>query len=749
MDEKLVKLSLLSIAFEAAANPVFISDTEGIIIWANEALCKASGYQIDELIGQKANVFKSEKHDADFFNNLWKTILSGQVWHGEIIIHNKDGTYRTNTMTISPVCETDGQITHFIAIQQGIGIHAEDKTETRTYAEQLQDKKRQEETIAQLTAEFNTTDSIKEVLDTLRRAIHKLGYDYLSTWKRYESRLYWDLDSIDLPSWLINEIPKVAVRFVKEHSYDIWVSLDNENIYSSCFLNQVPQTTKENRAILECLNIGKIAYKDLPNWVKQAGDKMMKRLAIQQHDAFPLGEYGIIFLSNPNNTTNDEHRTWINLILQQAHVAIARAQAIESLKESEKRYRALFERTNDTVLIISLDMTILAVNQQAADMLGYSVEELIGMPLIEIVAPEEWDDTLAKETKLRLGEIPPVYTRTFIRKDGKRVTAEVSVAMAYDTQGNPSHFQSIARDITERHITQDQLHLQAAALEAAANGILITDRQGTILWVNPAVSHLSGYSKSEIIGRNPNMFKSGENSQSVYRELWQAILNGEVWQGQLVNKRKDGSTYHEELTITPVYDSKGEITRFIAIKQDVSERVQVQKMLQHLATHDPLTDLPNRSLFFNRLEHAVRLAKRIKSKLAVMFIDLDDFKQVNDTYGHEIGDQLLQAIAQRLKRSVRESDTVARIGGDEFTILLEFLDDQSGAIKVSRNLLDTAFTPYMIRGHHIEISPSIGVSLYPDDSKNTIELVKFADQAMYAAKQGGKKNVRLYSGNQK
>jgi diguanylate cyclase (GGDEF)-like protein/PAS domain S-box-containing protein len=316
--------------------------------------------------------------------------------------------------------------------------------------------------------------------------------------------------------------------------------------------------------------------------------------------------------------------------------------------------------------------------------------------------------------------------------------------MVYDSHGQPSHFQSIARDITERVKTQEQLSLQATALEAAANGILITDAQGVILWHNPAVTGLTGYQAEEVIGETPRIFKSGVQSEAFYKELWDTILSGRVWHGELSNRRKDGDLYTAEMTITPVRNAQGEIVRFIGIMQDISERIRSRQMLEELATQDPLTRLPNRALFSDRLDHALTHAKRTGCKAAVLFVDLDDFKSVNDSFGHELGDLLLQSVAQRLLDCVRESDTAARLGGDEFTILLENLVDQAGAVLVARNVLAALSAPFSLKGRSVSISSSIGISIYPDDSQDAEVLLKFADQAMYIVKQAGKQGYHLF-----
>jgi diguanylate cyclase (GGDEF)-like protein/PAS domain S-box-containing protein len=325
----------------------------------------------------------------------------------------------------------------------------------------------------------------------------------------------------------------------------------------------------------------------------------------------------------------------------------------------------------------------------------------------------------------------------------EHLKAEIGVReeLEQDLRQSLKKYQAIAQ---EAELTQEQLQVQITALQAAANGIVITDKTGTIQWVNPAFTQLTGYTEVEVVGQKTSVLKSGEHAPDFYKELWETVLAGNVWQGTMVNRRKDGTFYIEEQTITPVRSKEGEISRFIAIKQDVSDRVRAQEKMEYLATHDPLTKLPNYTLFYDRLDHAIQKANRIDAVIGVLFLDLDGFKIVNDTFGHASGDALLKEIAGRLQATIRESDTVARVGGDEFTLILEELDKPEDAGKVANKLLGVLTDPYPIQGHEICIGASVGVSVYPRDAVDAATLVNNADKAMYKAKQAGKNQVAFY-----
>ncbi|MES2534819.1 MAG: sensor domain-containing diguanylate cyclase [Pseudomonadota bacterium] len=287
--------------------------------------------------------------------------------------------------------------------------------------------------------------------------------------------------------------------------------------------------------------------------------------------------------------------------------------------------------------------------------------------------------------------------------------------------------------------------LLAQALTATANAIFITDQAGRIVWTNNAFSRLSGYSREDAIGCTPAILQSGQQSQTFYRHLWQTIHAGKVWQGEVVDQRKDGSPYTVDEVITPLFDKQGRITHFIAIQHDITRQKQESDHDRYLASHDVLTGLPNRAHFLDVQQQAIWHARRTQHMLATLFLDLDKFKPINDTLGHHIGDQLLAAVAERLRAAVRQADVVARIGGDEFAILLTSLPSTDIATTLARKLLDTLSRPFVLRGQKIEISASIGIALYPADGDDPQALLMHADKAMYQAKCAGGNRYQLYS----
>jgi diguanylate cyclase (GGDEF)-like protein/PAS domain S-box-containing protein len=302
----------------------------------------------------------------------------------------------------------------------------------------------------------------------------------------------------------------------------------------------------------------------------------------------------------------------------------------------------------------------------------------------------------------------------------------------------------LAESIVRGKQTEDALRTLSVAVEQSPVSVVITDNRCIISYVNPRFTLDTGYSSEEAIGRNPAILKSNLTEERVYSDLWDTLGKGMSWSGEFVNRRKDGELFHEEAHIAPVFDDIGVVTHYVAVKLDITERKRAEERITHLAQHDALTDLPNRPLFSDRLEQAVALAQRDGTSMALMFLDLDGFKPVNDTFGHTVGDLLLQEAAHRMRECVRASDTVGRTGGDEFVVLLHRIEDETDALTVAEKIRQALCRPFELAGQRLEISCSIGIAIYPEHGTDEKELSQAADSAMYCAKQEGRNRVRLF-----
>ena len=315
----------------------------------------------------------------------------------------------------------------------------------------------------------------------------------------------------------------------------------------------------------------------------------------------------------------------------------------------------------------------------------------------------------------------------------------ISVAVA---DGRAVETRAVARDLSER--AEHALQLAARVFESSGEAIVITDPDNLILSVNRAFSKLTGYSQEEVIGRDPRLLKSDRHEPTFYQELWKSLLAAGHWQGEIWNRRKNGEVYPEWLSITVVRDTQGQVLNYIAIFSDISEIKAAMQQIEFLAHYDPLTRLANRRLLEQRVEQLIALAARNKKQLALLFIDLDRFKVVNDSLGHAAGDVILETVAQRLRATMREVDCLARLGGDEFVCVLHDVIEPPDVHIAARRLMAALDEPIPVAGHTLTVTSSIGISLYPGDGVDYETLLKHADAAMYSAKKAGRDRFAFF-----
>ena len=330
-------------------------------------------------------------------------------------------------------------------------------------------------------------------------------------------------------------------------------------------------------------------------------------------------------------------------------------------------------------------------------------------------------------------------TRKWIRTTGQAELIDGRIARVF---GN-------IMDVSKRKQAEELMRLSSTVFNTVDEAILVCDVDNRIITVNPAFTRVTGYLPEEVIGNNPRMLGSGKHGAEFYQELWQQLAMTGSWSGELWNRRKNGELYIEWVSIKQVRDPNGKLTHYVAAFSDITARKAGEESIRHQAQYDALTDLPNRVLLFDRLQRALAQAKRDKTHLALMYIDLDKFKPINDNLGHAIGDQILQGVAGRMLGCVREADTVARIGGDEFVVLLPIVDSDADAMKVAEKIRNALNQPFEVSGRSLSISSSTGVALYPEHGSTEDELTGNADVAMYFAKESGRDNVKLFQAGMK
>ncbi|MBF0588406.1 MAG: EAL domain-containing protein [Magnetococcales bacterium] len=452
---------------------------------------------------------------------------------------------------------------------------------------------------------------------------------------------------------------------------------------------------------------------------------------------------------------------------------------MKHFKDSSALFDAIMQSAVDGMVIIDQRGVVLAFNRSAEKLFGYKAEEVTGQN-VSMLMPSPFREGhdgyleryIATGRRIIVGTIREVTGR---RKDGFQFPLELSVS-EFRSEGC-IFFSGILHDITERkdderalqeartqleervrkrteqleHVNERlqqrleeesrmaaELRLASKVFENAGEAILITDENARVISVNDAYVRITGFDRDQIIGRNPRIAKSGRHDKSFYKAMWDGLRESGKWSGEIWDRRDNGEIYPKWLTITVVRNEADEVSNYVGIFTDISEAKQVEERLQQLAYYDSLTNLPNRKLFSERLEHDLETALRHKKRLALMFIDLDRFKYVNDTFGHAVGDELLVEVSKRLRGCVRKADTVARLGGDEFTVILTDVGREEHAAQVAGNIITQLQKPIHVAGEELLIGASIGISLHPQDGENAETLVKHADIAMYQAKKGGR-----------
>lgn len=411
-------------------------------------------------------------------------------------------------------------------------------------------------------------------------------------------------------------------------------------------------------------------------------------------------------------------------------------QAAEELRDKDELYRTAFFTSPDAVNITRRsDGMYLDVNEGFERLTGWHRDEVIGKTSLEISVWHSPEDRKRLVERLQHDGFCENLEATFARKDGSTLTGLMS-AKGVEIKGEPCIL-SITRDISHLRQTESSLLKLSLAVEQSPNTIVITDLDARIEYANQAFTTVTGYTLDEVRGKNPNILQSGKTPKETYDDMWAHLTAGKAWHGELTNKRKDGSIYIEAATLSPVRQADGRITHYLAVKENITDRKMDEARIEQLANFDHLTGLPNRRMLNERLNYAISLAQRNDEKLAVMFIDLDNFQNINDSLGHNIGDSYLIEIANRLKESVRDEDTVSRLGGDEFILVFPGNDADAAAL-VAEKLLTAIARPCDIDQHELLNTASIGIAIYPDDGNSLDELVKNADTAMNRLKQSSR-----------
>jgi len=429
--------------------------------------------------------------------------------------------------------------------------------------------------------------------------------------------------------------------------------------------------------------------------------------------------------------------------------SLARQRAQAELAESEERWEFALEGAGDGVWDRNLQTGEVVFSRRYKEMYGFAEHDLQDRREAwdARVHPDDLPRVVAEREAYFHGSTPTyVSERRMLCKDGSwKWILSRGMVVSRDAQGKPLRMIGTHTDITERHQHEQALQLSSTVLHTMDEAVTVTDATNTIISVNPAFTVITGYSPQDVIGQTPSLLASGTHDDAFYQAMWNSINTQGGWHGEIRNRRKSGQLYVEWLSIKCVRNTRGALTHYVAVFSDISERKASEERMHHLAHYDVLTDLPNRALLADRLAQAVAVAAREQQKLALMFIDLDKFKPVNDELGHLVGDQLLKAVAERLKQCLlRESDTVARIGGDEFVVMLLDVASAQDVMVVANKIRNALQKPFILGNHTVAISSSIGIALFPEHGTSDTVLLQNADSAMYVAKESGRNRVHVF-----
>lgn len=440
--------------------------------------------------------------------------------------------------------------------------------------------------------------------------------------------------------------------------------------------------------------------------------------------------------------------SFISYLIEALHrIQKALKQAESVSKASTKREQFIRSIIDDMPNMIGYwgrDLRCRFANNAYREWFGKPPEEIIGITFRELAGEHLFSLNEPHIRRALAGE-PQRFERTLNKASGNVGHIIGHYIPDFDADGTVKGFSILASEVTVLKETEAKLKLAACVFENTLDGILITDANGIILSVNPAFTEITGYAAEEAVGQTPRILQSNRHDQAFYASMWQDIKTKGRWSGEIWNRRKDGDLYLERMTISMVRDVDGEPVRYVSVFSDITALWRKDEHIKHLAFHDALTDLPNRTLLMDRINQKLINSNREQCNLALLFLDLDGFKLVNDQFGHSVGDDLLKEVAKRLLALVRKSDTVARVGGDEFIFILNNPKGKDEITDVANRVVSSINEPIDIFGEVFQIGASVGIAMFPADGRTSVDLIKSADTAMYAAKASGRNNISFFS----
>lgn len=486
----------------------------------------------------------------------------------------------------------------------------------------------------------------------------------------------------------------------------------------------------------------------LPKSIKDEAKAYSKKIIAGDHELINDYESSILTASGKERIIS-----WHNTPLYNKHGRItgylrsgSDVTNQRAIQAQVKQFKTFADMMHDSLFIFSPDdLHFIYANKQATINVGYSQAELMQMTPLDIKPrfdKKSFNNIL--QALQQTEDKSTTFETVHLHKQGNLIPVEITLQYI-SPKGEPPRYNALVRDISTRKIMEKRLNLAHKIIEGTSDAVLVTDLSGKILDVNSAFTTITGYKRHEVIGQNPRIGKSGHQDANFYKNMWKHIINDGHWSGEIWDRKATGEVYPKLLTINTIYDEDAKPQYYTGIFSDISHIKDAENKLHNIAYYDGLTGLPNRSLFQDRLSHELTIAKREQKSCALLYIDLDKFKDVNDTLGHKAGDLLLIQAAKRIQNSLRESDTVARIGGDEFTVLLSGSPSEEVVGNIAQDIIQLMKPSFTLEDNQIYIGATIGIAFYPKDGNSEDELYKYADLAMYQAKAAGRNCFRFFT----
>lgn len=508
-------------------------------------------------------------------------------------------------------------------------------------------------------------------------------------------------------------------------------------------LSQIPVNVLEDTPQLHT-----VLPADMQDWLKSVLPQLQTgKQKVSRQDQRQRTDQSPQWLESSLYAIVDRNQQISHVLLELEDITIQKL-AEQHWMESELRFRTLLDNTPEiSVQGYEADGTTFYWNKASEVLYGYSKEEAVGKSLLDLIIPPPMhDDVRAAVSQMAQSGVPIPAGELMLQRKGGEPVHVFSGHAVVQLPGRPSQIFCMDIDLSVRKQQEANLRLADAVFNSSREGILITDTKEVIISVNPALVRLFGYSEAELLGQTPSVLRSDQHSHEFYQQMWQQLTEQNYWQGEVINKHKDGTVLPVQLSISAVFNEEQQISHYAAVFTDLSEIRATEAEIMFLSEHDELTHLPNRQLFLQIADQAIKAARRDHLYTAVLMLDLDHFKDVNDSYGHQYGDELLLQVASRLKQKVRDTDVIARLGGDEFAVLLTSLQQIDDAAVVASKLLQHMVMPWTLSNAvEVTLGASIGIAVFPDHGDNTTLLLQGADAALYKAKAAGRNTFTFYS----